>query len=107
MTHHVTSMLETYPKDLGGLDRQKLAECITACFECSQACTACADACLGEDMVAELRKCIRTDLDRADVCATTGAILSRHTGYDVNITRAVLEACRTVCKSCAEECEQH
>ena len=28
MTHHVSSMLETYPKDLGDIDRQKLAECI-------------------------------------------------------------------------------
>lgn len=107
MTHHVTSMLETYPKDLGGVDRQKLAECITACFECSQTCTACADACLGEDMVAELTRCIRTDLDCADICAATGNILSRRTGYDANTTRAVLEACRIACKACADECEQH
>src|SRR6185312_514738 len=90
MTHHVTSMLETYPKDLGGLDRQKLADCITACFECAQTCTACADACLSEGMVAELTKCIRTNLDCADICATTGRILSRHTGYDANITHAAL-----------------
>ena len=41
MTHHVSSMLETYPKDLGDIDQQKLAECIEACFECVQTCTAC------------------------------------------------------------------
>ena len=70
---HVTSMLETYPKDLGNIDRQKLAECIAACFECAQTCTACADACLAEDMVAELTECIRKNLDCADVCAATGA----------------------------------
>ena len=29
--------------------------------------------------------------------------LSRHTGYDANLTRAVLEAC----KACGDECEQH
>ena len=68
MTHHVTSMLDTYPKDLGGVDKEKLAECIEACFECAQTCTACADACLSEDVVAELTKCIRTDLDCADIC---------------------------------------
>ena len=56
-------MLDTYPKDLGGVDKEKLAECIQACFECAQTCTACADACLGEDMVAELGKCIRTNMD--------------------------------------------
>ena len=43
---HVKSMLETYPKDLDGIDRQKLTDCIAACFECAQTCTACGDACL-------------------------------------------------------------
>ena len=74
---HITSMLETYPKDLGGVDRQKLADCIAACFECAQTCTACADACLAEDMVAGLVSCIRTDLDCADICAATGAVLTK------------------------------
>ncbi|GAB2753246.1 four-helix bundle copper-binding protein [Nocardioides pakistanensis] len=100
-------MLETYPKDLGGVDRQKLEACITACFECAQLCTACADACLAEDMVAELTKCIRTNLDCADICETTGRVLSRHTGYDAHITRAVLEACAQACQSCGDECNQH
>src|SRR5699024_4633278 len=68
---HVSSMLETYPKDLGEVDKEKLAACIAACFECAQTCTACADACLAEDMVAELTSCIRTDLDCADICLAT------------------------------------
>lgn len=76
-------------------------------FECAQTCTACADACLSEDMVAELTKCIRTNLDCADICAATGNALSRHTGYDANVTRAFLDACRITCKACADECEQH
>ncbi len=100
-------MLETYPKDLGGVDEDKLRACIEACSECSQACTACADACLGEDSVAELTTCICTNLDCADVCDTTGRVLSRHTGYDANLTRAVLEACAAACKACGNECEQH
>ena len=32
--HTVEQMLDTYPKDLGGIDRAKLTECIQACFEC-------------------------------------------------------------------------
>ena len=100
MTHGTThKLLDAYPKDLGSIDTHKLAECISACFDCAQACTACADACLSEDMVAELTKCIRTDLDCADICTTTGNILSRHTGYDANVTRAVLQACATVCRA--------
>lgn len=103
--HTVEQMLETYPKDLGGIDRAKLIECIQACFECAQTCTACADACLSEDTVTDLTKCVRANLDCADICTTTGSALSRHTGYDANLTRAFLEACATACKSCGDSCE--
>ena len=102
-----TAMLNAYPTDLGQIDTDALARCIDACFACAQACTACADACLGEEMVAELTKCIRTDLDCADICDATGRVLSRHTGYDANLTRAVLQACATACKTCGDECAQH
>lgn len=107
MTHHVSSMLEAYPKDLGAVDQEKLVECIQACFECAQACTACADACLAEEHVSELTTCIRTNLDCADICATTGNVLSRQTGYDLGLTRAVLQACQAACKVCADECARH
>jgi Domain of Unknown Function (DUF326) len=100
-------MLDTYPKDLGTVDRRKLVACIEACVECAQACTACADACLSEDGVAELTKCIRTCADCADVCTVTGRVLSRHTGYDAELTRAVLQACATACRSCGDECSRH
>lgn len=92
-----STMLDSYPKDLGGIDIGKLAACIEACIDC-------ADACLSEDSVADLVTCIRTDLDCADICETTGRVLSRHTGYDANLTRAVLEACAMACKSCGDEC---
>src|SRR3712207_551802 len=100
-------MLETYPKDLGRIDRERLRVCIDACVDCAQACTACADACLSEDMVAELTTCIRTCTDCADLCDVTGRVLSRHTGYDANLTRAVLEACATACRACGDECGRH
>lgn len=100
-------MLDTYPASLGGVDRDALRRCIDECFACGQACTACADACLSETNVAELTKCIRTNLDCADLCEITGRVLSRHTEYDANITRAVLDACRQVCKTCGDMCEHH
>ncbi|HET6355427.1 four-helix bundle copper-binding protein [Streptomyces sp.] len=58
-------------------------------------------------MVGELTKCIRTDMDCADICNTTASVLSRRTGYDGNITRAMLKACATACKACADECGSH
>jgi hypothetical protein len=105
MTHR--DMLEAYPKDLGGIDVDSLADCIQACFDCAQTCTACADACLAEDMVADLATCIRTDLDCADMCLTTGRALSRRTGYDPDLTRVFLETCATSCQACGDECAGH
>lgn len=102
-----TAMLQTYPADLGGVDRDRLARCIEECFTCAQTCTACADACLSEPQVAALTRCIRENLDCADICETTGRVLSRHTGYDANLTRAVLEACAMACRSCGDECDRH
>ena len=99
-------MLENYPAEIN-LDRRMLATTIDALIECSEACTACADACLSETMIAELAKCIRTNLDCADICATTARVLSRHTGYDANSSRTLLEACAMACRACGDECEGH
>ena len=106
MTTTTMPMLATYPAQIN-LDRTQLAAAIDTLIACSEACTACADACLSEEMVAELTKCIRTNLDCADICATTARVLSRHTGYDANISRTLLEACAVACRTCADECERH
>lgn len=107
MSQRVEAILSAHPSDLGSIDRAVLVECIDACVECTQVCTACADACLGEEMVADLVTCIRTNLDCADICATTGTVLSRRTGFAASPTRAVVETCRLACAICAEECETH
>ncbi|WP_313407938.1 four-helix bundle copper-binding protein [Aeromicrobium sp.] len=106
MTHRTAEFIDAHPGAIG-LDRDLLATCIAACLECAQACTACADACLAEDMVADLRSCITTDLNCADLCAATARVLSRHTGYDADVTRATLQACLTACRSCGDECASH
>jgi hypothetical protein len=106
MTTITKPMLETYPAEIN-LDRAELAATIDALIACSQTCTACADACLSEGTVAQLVKCIRTNLDCADICATTARVLSRHTGYDANISRTLLEACVVACRSCGDECIAH
>src|SRR5258707_5606077 len=89
------------------LDKQLLTRCIDTCLECGQACTACADADLGEQLVAELAKCARLNLDCADVCETTARVLSRQTGYDRDLTRAVVQACVQASNACGDQCERH
>src|SRR5690606_7137629 len=78
-----------------------------ACLECAHTCTACADACLSEEMVADLRACIRTNLDCADVCESTARVLSRQAGWNPANARVMLEACAQLCRSCGDECGQH
>lgn len=103
---HAKQMLESHPWP-GHIDRQVLADLIEAAAECAQTCTSCADACLSEEGVADLRKCIRIDLDCADVCAATTPVLTRETEYDAPLSKALVEACRQACATCAEECERH
>jgi len=99
-------MLDTNPARTG-FDHRALAGCIDACFACVEACVACADACLGEEMVAELRRCITTNLNCADICDATARVLSRQVGYDAALTRALLRVCSDACGRCAQECERH
>ena len=99
-------MLDTYPMSFN-VDSGVLARAIEAIVECGNTCTQCADACLSEDDVAAMAKCIRLNLDCADICAATARVVSRQTEYDANVTRAQLQACLAACTSCGDECEQH
>ena len=103
---YARQLLDTYPRTLN-VDADVLAATIDALSDCAQACTACADDDLSESDVAELVKCIRLCLDCADVCTATLRVASRQTEYDANVTRSLLEACTTTCRSCGDECERH
>ena len=72
---HAEAMIRTHPA-LNGPVNTDLLRSIEECLDCAQTCTSCADACLGEAHVAELRQCIRLNLDCADLCAATAAIAS-------------------------------
>lgn len=103
---HAREMIGTHPQ-VRGQANEALIRCIEECYDCAQTCTTCADACLGEDMVAELVQCIRLNMDCADVCTATGAVATRRSGSNEAVIRAMLEACATACRLCAEECGKH
>jgi hypothetical protein len=103
---HAAAMLGTRPST-APYDTHALAHCIDACFDCAQTCTACADACLGEETVAELRRCVSIDLTCGDVCVATGSALSRSVTVGEAPVRRLLQACAEACAACAEECERH
>jgi hypothetical protein len=102
----VQEMISAHPQALG-VERDALVRCIEECFNCAAACTSCADACLGEETVAGLVRCIRLNLDCADVCEATGRVLIRQTAFDPRLARVLLETCLQFCRACAEECERH
>lgn len=93
--------------DVRGRTNDTLIACIEECLACAPACISCADACLREDMVADLRQCIRLNLDCADLCFAAGKIGTRRTGTDEAVIISTLQACAQACLACAEECERH
>ena len=103
---HTQQILQSHPSG-AAVEATTLAECTEACFDCAQTCTSCADACLGEDDPKSLARCIRRNLDCADLCEATGRVLSRQTAFEPEMARAALEACSRACSLCAEECERH
>ncbi|MCM5556000.1 four-helix bundle copper-binding protein [Pleomorphomonas sp. NRK KF1] len=103
---HAEAMIRTHPALNGPIDTS-LLRAIEECLDCAQTCTSCADACLGEAQVADLRQCIRLNLDCTDICAATAAIASRYTGSNDDVLKAALLACRDACQACRAECERH
>ena len=98
-------MLKAHRK--GGHAAIPLGAAIEACYESAQVCIACADACLAEDNVAKLRTCIESDLNCADICAATAAVLTRRTESQLKLTAQLLDVCIAACRECAAECRKH
>jgi hypothetical protein len=55
----------------------------------------------------DMRQCIRSCLDFADVCDTTARLAVRRTGENVSVLRATLETCIRTCELWAENCARH
>jgi hypothetical protein len=84
---------------------EAVARAVRHALFCAAICTSCADADSAEQM--DMRQCVRSCLDCADICAATARVAVRQTGSNPVVTRAMLETCVTACDACAEECERH
>ncbi len=103
---HVDEMIHAHPAPPEA-DLAALSRCVQACAECVQTCTACADACLSEPQILKLVRCVRLNLDCADLCGATMRVLSRQTQPDSRILTSVLETCLAACRVCRDECDRH
>jgi hypothetical protein len=102
---HTEQMMTSHPRQ--GHMFSGLVRAAELSADCAQTCTVCADACLGEENLAELRKCIALNLDCADICSALGAIALRRLASQDNILRLMLQVCADACQSCADECGLH
>jgi hypothetical protein len=105
MQRTVERMLRTSPEPPFA-SADPLCACIHACVECAQVCTACADACIADHDRA-LGRCIRLNLDCADLCEATSRVLSRQLEPDLAVVSMTLQLCAAVCDACAYECGRH
>ena len=76
---------------------------IDALNNCATECGHCAMACLDEDDVKMMVKCIKLNIDCAEVCRLTASLLSRGSEHGHHLAKE----CTEVCDACAEECEKH
>lgn len=97
-------MIHAHPH---GQVSEPLKNLLPVLMECESACVMCADACLSEADVQMLAECISLNVDCADVCAATARLAGRIGHHYKPAMRHQLEACREICRLCAEECEQH
>jgi hypothetical protein len=102
----ISQMLKTHPQKLF-VGAEELSRCIRECLACEQVCVSCADACLGEENVQALRRCIRLNLDCADLCNVTARLLSRQQDPDLELIRRQVQLLAEVCRRCGEECARH
>jgi len=100
-------ILQAHPRRESKVHVEALADCADACYDCAASCVACADACLAMDDVKPFTRCISINHDCADICFTTGKLLSRQTELDWVVLRGQLSACSSACLACADECDRH
>lgn len=100
----IQKMIALHP-DVAGDVNEPLATAARHAMFCALMCTSCADACYAEDM--DMRQCIRSCLDCADICGATAKLAVRRTAQNVEVLRATIETCARTCELCAAECERH
>ena len=100
----IAQMIAAHPDVAGNLN-EPLALAVRHAMFCAAICTSCADACVAEEM--DMRQCVRTCLDCADICDMTMKVASRRTGSNETALREALQLCVTACDLCAEECAKH
>lgn len=76
---------------------------LDALNNCAAECNHCATACLEEKDVQMLARCIKLDIDCAEICSLSASFIARGSEHAEHLVRE----CADICNACAEECEKH
>ena len=71
--------------------------------KCAAECNHCATACLSEKDVKMLERCIKLDLDCAEICLLAISFIARGSEH----AQHILNECAEICEACAKECMKH
>jgi predicted GNAT family N-acyltransferase len=71
--------------------------------QCAAECNHCATACLEEKDISMLSRCIKLDMDCAEICRLAISFVARGSEH----AEHVLNECAEICNACADECEKH
>lgn len=85
------------------MSHEKNKELISMLNECAVECNHCTSACLEEQDVKMLAKCIKIEIDCAEICRLATSFLARGSEHADHI----LKECAEICEACAKECEKH
>lgn len=85
------------------MSHEKHQETIDLLLKCATESNHCADACLNERDVKTLSRCIKLDIDCAEICYLTASFLSRESEQ----ADGIMKACAEICEACANECDKH
>lgn len=74
-----------------------------ALSQCTAECNHCATACLEETDLKALTRCIKLNIDCAEICQLTSSFVARDSEHAHHLIRE----CADICEDCAAECEKH
>lgn len=78
-------------------------DCIAACNACAVSCQHCAASCLQEPDVKAMARCIALDMDCAQLCQVSVALMAGASEFAPQLCKVCAQACRV----CADECGRH
>jgi hypothetical protein len=82
---------------------QQFQSCVAACYDCADACDHCVVAVLEGSSPGKMVRCIRLNMDCAQLCRLAAACMVRKS----EMVDAIWEVCAQICETCAEECARH